>query len=76
MECTNTDLGAALDLSPSSVSRMRSGIRTGSPETLKKLSIASGVPVADVLDAAIEARAGNPGKWVEVVEKACTPNGA
>ncbi len=71
MECTNQALGAALGLSPSSASRMRAGLRTGSPETLKALGAAAGVTDSEVLDAAIAARAGNPEKWVEIVERAC-----
>jgi hypothetical protein len=38
---------------------------------LKALGAAAGVTDSEVLDAAIAARAGNPEKWVEIVERAC-----
>lgn len=70
-QCTNADLGRVLGLSHSTVSRMRSGSRTGSIATLQRLSKASGVPLEDVANAAQAARRGKKSAWNKILEKAC-----
>ena len=71
--CTNAALGEALGLSHSTVSRMRSGARTGSPQTQMRLAELAKVPFEEVARAALAARAGDAKRWVEILESACSP---
>lgn len=71
MNCSNADLGRALGLDHSTVSRMRSGTRTGSVATLRKLARISGRPLEEVLDAADHAREGNLEVWTAILNAAC-----
>lgn len=70
--CTNVDLGRALDLSHSTVSRMRSGTRTGSLATLRRLAQVTGRPLEEVADAAEKARRGDLTSWHALLDLACT----
>lgn len=69
--CTNAALGAALGLSHSTVSRMRSAKRTGSPRVQMRLAEITGIPYEDVTRAAISARDGDRARWDEILEAAC-----
>jgi transcriptional regulator with XRE-family HTH domain len=71
MKCTNAQLGEALGLSHSTVSRMRAGARFGSIPTLIRLSEVSGVELEKVVLASEEARKGNSEEWHGILDRAC-----
>lgn len=71
--CTNADLGKVLGLTHSAVSRMRSGERIGSIETLSRLAAAARVPLEDVVVASRAARAGDLTDWTRILDAACSP---
>ena len=71
MTCTNADLGRALGLSHSTVSRMRTGQRTGSLPTLRRLAALSGKSLEAVADAAIAARDGDTAEWTKILDSVC-----
>lgn len=74
MKCTNAQLGAALGLSHSTVSRMRSGTRIGSVRTLIRLAEVSGVTLDDVAWTAVHVSEGDDEaleKWHGILDKAC-----
>lgn len=70
-QCTNAALGEALNLSHSTVSRMRSGARTGSQTTQLRLAELANVSLEEVVRAAMAAKAGNKARWNEILDKAC-----
>lgn len=65
---TNAEVAEKLGLSHSTVSRMRTGKRLGSTEVLQKISAEYDVPLDAVITAAVEARAGRPQKWTELMD--------
>jgi transcriptional regulator with XRE-family HTH domain len=70
---TNEELARVLRLSTSSASRMRTGIRTGSVETLQRLAFASDRRLEEVAAAAAKARSGpnqEIGPWLEILAAA------
>lgn len=73
MTCTNAALGQALNLSHSTVSRMRSGTRTGSMTTLMRLAEVTKTPLEKVALAAQAVKTrGDSTEWDKLLEKACT----
>lgn len=66
---TNADVAERLGVSHSAVSRMRTGKRVGSPEVLERISTEFHIPSAEILTAAVEARAGKLDKWVKIMER-------
>lgn len=70
-QCTNAALGEAHGLSHSTVSRMRKGTRTGSPQTQLLLAELAELPLETIARAAIAARTGDTDKWNEILDKAC-----
>lgn len=60
---TNAEVAEKLGVSHSTVSRMRTGIRVGSPKVLQKISVEYDVPLDQVMTAAVAAREGKPEKW-------------
>lgn len=70
--CTNAALGEALGLSHSTVSRMRSGARTGSPRVQMLLADLAGVQLEEVVRAAMAAQKGDTERWSEILDSACT----
>jgi len=64
---TNGEVAAKLGLSMSTVSRMRTGKRTGSPATLMRIASVYGIPLDEVMGAAAKVHEGNTRPWVEDV---------
>ena len=67
---TNKQLGEALGLSHSTISRMRTGQRTGSTITLQRLADLTETPVEKVIKAASAARGDNTRAWLAIMKKA------
>ena len=66
---TNAEVADRLGVSHSTVSRMRTGKRVGSPEVLERIHKEYGVPLGEVMSAAVAARAGDTDDWVEMMKK-------
>lgn len=66
---TNAQVAEKLGVSHSTVSRMRTGIRVGSTETLNRIHREYGIPLDRVVDAAVRARAGKPTKWKALMKE-------
>lgn len=67
MVVTNGEVAARLGLSMSTVSRMRTGKRTGSPATLMKISSEYSIPLDEVMSAAAAVHDGNTEPWIESI---------
>lgn len=61
---TNGEVAARLGLSMSTVSRMRTGKRTGSPSTLMRISSEYNIPLDDVMQAAAAVHKGDTEPWI------------
>lgn len=66
---TNAEVAAKLGVSHSTVSRMRTGKRVGSPQVLVRLSQEYNVPLDEVMTAAVSARDGKPAKWTMLMNR-------
>lgn len=66
---TNAEVAERLGVSHSTVSRMRTAKRIGSPEVLQRISIEFKIPLDDVMKAAVNARAGKPTLWTRMMKK-------
>ena len=64
---TNAEVATKLGVSHSTVSRMRTGKRVGSPEVLQRIAREYSLPLDDVMSAAVDARAGKTKKWVKMM---------
>lgn len=64
---TNAEVAQKLGVSHSTVSRMRTGKRLGSPQVLVRLSEAYDIPLDEVMAAAVAARNGKTGKWEKMM---------
>ena len=71
MTCTNAALGEALGLSHSTVSRMRTGKRTGSPRVQMALADLAHKPLEEVVRAAMAAQSGDLEAWTAILDAAC-----
>lgn len=69
MRLGNSEVARTLDMSHSSVSRMRTGTRIGSADTLQALVEHYGADPADLLEAAALAAHGDTKAWVELLDK-------
>lgn len=65
---TNAEVATKLGVSHSTVSRMRTGKRVGSPELLMRIHKEYDVPLETVMSAATDARGGKTKKWVKLME--------
>lgn len=66
---TNAEVAERLGVSHSTVSRMRTGTRVGSPKVLQKIHETYSIPLNEVMDAAVKARDGHPAAWRKVMQK-------
>jgi len=66
---TNAQVAEKLGVSHSTVSRMRTGKRIGSPEVLSRISSEFEIPLADVMNAAVKARNGKLTLWTRMMKK-------
>lgn len=66
---TNAEVAEKLGVSHSTVSRMRTGIRVGSPKVLQKIHETYDIPLDQVMTAAVRARDGKPGEWQTLMQK-------
>ena len=64
---TNAEIARKLGVGHSTVSRMRTGQRIGSPEVLQRISVEYDIPLSDVVDRAVRARAGDVDPWVRMM---------
>lgn len=69
---TNAEIASRLGVSHSTVSRMRSGKRIGSPEVLVRISTEFDVPLERVMTAATAARRGKPKDWTKLMNEILT----
>ena len=69
--CTNAELGATLRLSHSTVSRMRSGRRMGSIETIERIAAVSRTPIAEVIEARKQCLEGDLTNWNRILDLVC-----
>lgn len=67
MALSNSEIASALGMSHSSVSRMRSGARVASVETLQKLVEVYDADPRAILASAAKAVDGDPGPWRETL---------
>lgn len=66
---TNAEVAVKLGVSHSTVSRMRTGKRVGSPEILVRISSSYGIPLDEVMSAAVAARKGKPAQWQSIMRR-------
>lgn len=66
---SNAEVGLALGMSHSSISRMRTGERIASIEALEKIGTEYHADPAELLSAAAEAGRGNKRPWVDLLER-------
>ena len=65
---TNAEVASKLGVSHSTVSRMRSGKRVGSPELLMRIHKEYEIPLEQVMSAATDARRGKTGAWKKMMK--------
>lgn len=66
---SNAEVGLALGMSHSSVSRMRTGERIASIESLEKIAVAYDGDPSELLAAAAEAGRGDKQPWIRLLER-------
>lgn len=66
---TNAEVAERLGVSHSTVSRMRTGKRVGSPEVLMRIHQAYDIPLQDLMSAAVAARKGSAGDWQRLMRQ-------
>jgi transcriptional regulator with XRE-family HTH domain len=66
---TNAEVAERLGVSHSTVSRMRTGKRVGSPAVLVRIAEKYEIPLEEVMAAAVAARSGKPAKWTMLMKR-------
>lgn len=69
MKLSNVEVGLALNMSHSSVSRMRSGERVASIDVLDRIAREYHAEPAVLLEAAAKASRGDTKEWVQVLDE-------